>query len=444
MALNIISDHAANLAHRNLARAEEAANRSLAKLSSGKRVVSARDDATSMAIGARLNSTASALTAGIVNIGQGNSMLQIADGAMATIGDVLVRMNTLAVKAASETLSEAERGLLNDEFITLRAEINRIAATTNFNGTQLLGDASDVSLDYSDLNAGGSAEVLSVANGFSNFTITDDNYWARDANENGSADNQLRFDVLKTGDRVLLSAISKIDGASPHRTQSIDVTDYASGGSKALNAGQTQTLEFGDVGVKVNLNFNIATTITNALAQGADGAGADGSTTAQIFGASPVFSVLEDKGNKLPDNIYFQIGGNTVSDKLSIPTTAVDGAALGTGKNGTKQSLDDLGSKALATSAKAQSAVEAVTRAMDDLQRARANIGTNQNWLDAARERLSSTLENVKDARSSLLDLDVAMEMTNYASKQLLVKSSVSMMARMSEIRQNLIRLLAG
>ncbi|MBO6803479.1 MAG: flagellin [Thalassospira sp.] len=445
MALNIISDHAANLAHRNLARAEEAANRSLAKLSSGKRVVSARDDAASMAIGSRLNSTASALTSGIVNIGQGNSMLQIADGAMATIDDVLVRMNTLAVQAASENLSDTERGFLNDEFVALRTEINRIAAATNFNGIQLLGDGSDVSLDYSDLQAGGSAEVLSVANGFSNFTITDDNYWARDANENGSADNQLRFDILKTGDRILLSAISEIDGTSPYRTQSIDVTDYASGGSKALNAGQTQTLDFGDVGVKVNLNFNIATTIANALAQGSDGAGADGSTTAQIFGASPVFSVLEDQGNKLPDKIYFQLGGgNTGGAQLSIPTTAVDGAALGTGKTGTETSLDELGSNAIATSAKAQSAIEAVARAIDDLQRARANIGTNQNRLDAASESLASTLENVKEARSSLLDLDVAMELTNYASKQILIKSSVAMLARVSEMRQNLIRLLAG
>ncbi|AXO15729.1 flagellin [Thalassospira indica] len=445
MALNIISDHAANLAHRNLARAEEAANRSLAKLSSGKRVVSARDDAASMAIGSRLNSTASALTSGIVNIGQGNSMLQIADGAMATIDDVLVRMNTLAVQAASENLSDTERGFLNDEFVALRTEINRIAAATNFNGIQLLGDGSDVSLDYSDLQAGGSAEVLSVANGFSNFTITDDNYWARDANDNGSADNQLRFDVLKSGDRVLLSAISEIDGTSPHRPQSIDVTDYASGGSKALNAGQTQTLDFGDVGVKVNLNFNIATTITNALAQGSDGAGADGSTTAQIFGASSVFSVLEDQGNKLPDKIYFQLGGgNTSGAQLSIPTTAVDGAALGTGKTGTETSLDELGSNAIATSAKAQSAIEAVTRAIDDLQRARANIGTNQNRLDVASESLASTLENVKEARSSLLDLDVAMELTNYASKQILIKSSVAMLARVSEMRQNLIRLLAG
>jgi flagellin len=444
MALNILSDHAANLVHRNLARAEEASTRSLAKLVSGKRVVSARDDAASFAIGARLNSMTSSLTTGIVNIGQGNSMLQIADGAMATIEDVLVRMKTLATQASSETLSAAERQGINENFVALRDDINRIAAATSFNGVQLLADASEVSLDYADLQNGGTAAALTVGNGFSNFTITDDNYWATDDNEGGNGDNRLRFDLMKLGDRVLLNAASEIDGTNPHRTQTIDITDYASGGSKELGAGQKVTLDFDNVGVSVDINANIATSITNALAQGSDGAGANGATAGQIFGSSPVFSVLEDQGNKLAENIYFQVGGDSGHPQLSIPTTPANGAALGTGKNGTEESLDDLGKNALASPTDAQNALKVLTRAMDDLQRARATVGTSQKWMDAATENLSSTLENVKDAESTLLNLDVAMEMTNYTSQQLLVKSSITMLARVSELRQSLIRLLAG
>ncbi|HAI28493.1 MAG TPA: flagellin, partial [Thalassospira sp.] len=139
MALNIISNYAANVAHRNLSASDEMATRSLSKLSSGTRVVSARDDAASMAIGARLNATTQALKTATVNVGQANSMLQIADGGMATIDDVLVRMKTLAVQASSGNLSGTERGFLNDEFDELRNEIDRIASSTNFNGIQLLG-----------------------------------------------------------------------------------------------------------------------------------------------------------------------------------------------------------------------------------------------------------------------------------------------------------------
>ena len=68
MALNIISNYAANVAHRNLTASDTAATRSLSKLSSGTRVVSARDDAASMAIGARLNATTESLKTASVNV----------------------------------------------------------------------------------------------------------------------------------------------------------------------------------------------------------------------------------------------------------------------------------------------------------------------------------------------------------------------------------------
>ena len=97
MALNAISNYAANVAHRNLQASDMAATSSLAKLSSGSRVVSAKDDAASMAIGSRLNSQVQGLRQASVNAGQGVSMLQIADGAMAKVTDILIRMKTLSV-----------------------------------------------------------------------------------------------------------------------------------------------------------------------------------------------------------------------------------------------------------------------------------------------------------------------------------------------------------
>ena len=113
MALNAISNYAANVAHRNLQVSDAQATSSLAKLSSGTRVVSAKDDAASLAIGSRLRSQVSTLRQASVNAGQGVSMLQIADGAMAKVNDVLIRMKTLAVQAGSGQLSGTERAMLN-------------------------------------------------------------------------------------------------------------------------------------------------------------------------------------------------------------------------------------------------------------------------------------------------------------------------------------------
>ena len=138
MSLNVVSNYAANIAQRNLASSDAQATNSLSKLSSGSRVVSAKDDVAASAIGARLNSMANSLKQASVNAGQAVSMLQIADGSMAKVNDVLTRMKTLAVQAGSGQLSSTERNMLNTEYQALTSEVSRIAAATEFNGQQLV------------------------------------------------------------------------------------------------------------------------------------------------------------------------------------------------------------------------------------------------------------------------------------------------------------------
>ncbi|NJO37521.1 MAG: flagellin, partial [Rhizobiales bacterium] len=138
MPLNVVSNYAANVAHRNLQMNDASASSSLAKLSVGKRVVTARDDAASLAIGQRLNAEVMGLRQAVVNSGQANSMLQIADGAMSTASDILTRMKVLAIQSSSANLSETERDFLDTEYQALMAEIDRIADDTDFAGTRLL------------------------------------------------------------------------------------------------------------------------------------------------------------------------------------------------------------------------------------------------------------------------------------------------------------------
>ncbi|MFT5438180.1 MAG: flagellin, partial [Alphaproteobacteria bacterium] len=146
MSLNIVSNFASNVAQRNLASAEMAATSSLAKLSAGSRVVSAKDDAASLAVGSRLAAEVTGLKQASVNAGQAISMLQIADGAMAQVNDVLTRMKSLAVQAGSGQLSGTERAILDTEYQALSSEINRIAIDTDFAGTQLVNGAKTVTV----------------------------------------------------------------------------------------------------------------------------------------------------------------------------------------------------------------------------------------------------------------------------------------------------------
>jgi flagellin-like hook-associated protein FlgL len=140
MALTVAHNGAANVATRYLDAADRAASRSLARLSSGTRVLSARDDAASLAIGSRLNVEIAAMRQGAVNARQAVSVLQIADGATAKVGDILTRMKTLSVQSGSGQLSAVERGMLDTEFQALKSEIDRVARDTQFNGQGLVDD----------------------------------------------------------------------------------------------------------------------------------------------------------------------------------------------------------------------------------------------------------------------------------------------------------------
>jgi len=439
MALNIISNYAANVAHRNLQESDTMATRSLSKLSSGTRVVSARDDAASMAIGARLNATTQALKTATVNVGQANSMLQIADGAMATIDDVLVRMKTLATQAASGNLSDTERGFLDDEFQLLKDEIDRIASSTNFNGVQLLGDGGDVDINFQNILDGGAgdglasdATDLSNANGFSGFAITDNNFWAQ--NFSGTVDvdgnpvvtdNSFSVDITSgPGNSVIMTISATVDDAAVPTTytQSIDLTSYQTGGANEVGVGEQASLNFDEVGLSISINSGLTATIDAAVG-GADWGAANGENTTA--------TMLADNGQTFQTDVNFQIGANnTAADRLSVSLTRVDLDTL------------DLANTVIGNQAGAQAGIESVNTAIDTLQAARASIGTFQNRLDFAGQNLSTTTENTESARSVLLDLDVASEMTNFTSKQILVQSGVAMLAQANQMPQNLLRLL--
>ncbi|NIZ01398.1 flagellin N-terminal helical domain-containing protein [Thalassospira lucentensis] len=410
MGLNIISNYAANVAHRNLSASDEAATRSLSKLSSGTRVVSARDDAASMAIGARLNSEVQSLKMATVNVGQANSMLQIADGGMATIDDILVRMKTLSVQASSQNLSSVERGFAYSEFDTLRDELDRVADSTKFNGIQLLAGKDVLGIDPTVFSAG--AADIGAAAGFVSFDI------ASDANGVKAAD-EVTVDVTTTGTTTVMTLTNSNTGLS----QSIDVTEFAAGGDKALTGTQTDKLSFGQLGITVTLNANFSTTTV--------GAGIDSGTDAATL------TIGADAGAAPELTFKIGSGNDATQDDLKFQLTITKSTTLGTAGG---QKISDITN--FDDAATASAAIEVVGDAISQLQTARSAVGVGQNRLDFASKNLASSIENNESARSTLLDLDVAAEMTSFSSKQILVQSGVAMLAQANQMPQNLLRLL--
>lgn len=112
--------------------------KSLAKLSSGSRIVRASDDAAGLAVGTKLKANVTVLKQAATNAVQARSVLQTADGALARVGDILQRMKSLAAQSNSGSVDATARGFINTEYLQLRSEVDAIANTTTFNGAALI------------------------------------------------------------------------------------------------------------------------------------------------------------------------------------------------------------------------------------------------------------------------------------------------------------------
>jgi len=139
MALYINSNIASDTAQKNLLLNQANLQQSFARLSSGLRINSAKDDAAGLAISESLKSQIRSFNVAERNAGDGVSMAQTAEGSLGEVHDILGRMRELAVQASNGSLTSTDRGFLQTEFSSLQSEITRIQGSAKFNGKQLLG-----------------------------------------------------------------------------------------------------------------------------------------------------------------------------------------------------------------------------------------------------------------------------------------------------------------
>ena len=487
MALGIISNFAANVAHRNLIVSDRELSSSLAKLSSGRRVLSAKDDAASLAIGSRLNAEVQAQKQARVNAIQASSMLQIADGAMAMVNDILVRMKTLAVQSGSGQLSDTERTLLDTEYQALLSEVDRIAADTEFNGVSMVNGSTSTTTSVNGQSA--SNNLVEAVDGFTSIVFGD---------SVGNTSFTIAFDATTN----LITLTNLTTGAS----QGVAI------GATAIAVGSTQTVDFTTLNVVVTLGdaFDKTSDIapTGTFTLGGSGTGAVDDTTVTMTAADASSAVISlDSQAIVIDHATatattFTVGnftgsvdmtatGNktvTLSDgsgadftiSFTVTTAFTDSGTtssltvgdLGTlvfGQSatssattfsfklgtGTTANVDDVTFSISSITASALSldggdilsiansdtASANITAALDTLNTARAGIGANQNRLQFASDNLAITIENSEAARSNLMDLDIAAEMTVFTGKLVLVQAGIAMLAQANQLPQNLLRL---
>ncbi len=138
----------ASVAQNALERNERSMNTAMERLSTGKRINSAKDDAAGLAISARMTSQIRGLETGVRNAGDAISMIAVADGALVEVGNMLQRMRELTIQAGNGTITTADRSYLNSEYQNLITEIERIADNTQWNGVDILNQASSSSSTF--------------------------------------------------------------------------------------------------------------------------------------------------------------------------------------------------------------------------------------------------------------------------------------------------------
>lgn len=138
MGLRIATNTTALNAQRQMSITRMHLDKSLERLASGSRINHAGDDAAGLAISENLKAQIRGLRQAKRNALDGVSLIQVSEGGMNEISNILVRLRELAIQAASDTIGDTERGFTDREFQSLKQEVDRIANVTNFNGIPLL------------------------------------------------------------------------------------------------------------------------------------------------------------------------------------------------------------------------------------------------------------------------------------------------------------------
>jgi flagellin len=483
---NIASLRAANASNSASASLQTAMER----LSTGKRINSAKDDAAGLAIASRMTSQVKSMAVAMRNANDGISLAQTAEGAMSEVTNMLQRMKELATQSANGTLSTNDRATLQSEMSQLIAEVGNIAQTTNFNGVNLLDGKTDSVKLQTGINSGDtismsmvnmSAEKLGLKSGVEGpvqgaavttgalavNTLQINGEWIAGAvDEDGVASGAIADKVTainaKTADHGVTATggtevTVTLEDALETGTISInetvfDVEDY-------LNDDTTPVLDKqalvdainadDDLGVTATLND--AGTIKLVKAEGdlVLAASADTITSAVATGGTAVTEAFDeadldadaDTGNG--DGV---IGVNFAADRVFLTaeddTIIIGGTTAGmasVGFTATSAAATDLD---VSTQDAATESLAVIDAALEDISAGRGDLGAVQNRLQSTVNNMTTTSSNLEEARSRIEDADFSAETTALAKAQILSQASTAMLAQANQSQQSVLTLL--
>ncbi|KAF2962124.1 flagellin [Fervidobacterium sp. 2310opik-2] len=375
---------------RNISMTNMDMSKTLERLSSGLRINRAGDDAAGLAISEKMRGQIKGLDMAIKNSQDAISLIQTAEGALTEVHSILQRMRELSVQAASDTNTNVDRNQIQAELDQLREEIDRIARTTEFNTKKLLDGKLEGFRSIADAKVVTGGNINVTVGGYSKTGATEGTYVIEVGQFNGAVTSQLDVKITQIGNNgtVLNSTTATIG---------------------ALSAA------LGNVTIKWQRVFTIS----------------------DFGGALPTNEVIDSAVIRVEarytanNQLVFQIGANEGHNMIA--------------------GIDNMSAKALGLStstlkvtnqSSAEKTIMVVDAAIHRVSTARAALGAVQNRLEHTIANLGVAAENLTAAESRIRDADMAKEMMQFTKQQILLQSSMSMLAQANAQPQQVLQLL--
>ena len=382
----------ATITQNALAKNERLMGQAMERLSTGKRINSASDDAAGLAISARMTAQIKGLDQAARNANDAIAMIQTADGASIEVANMLQRMRELAIQSITETNTATDRSNLGVEFVALQDEISRISVSTQWNGENIL-----------------------------------------DGSAGTDADGVVTYQV----------------GANADQTISIDLGDWASSSAGVFSNGATEANNISYTAVAA------VYTVPAAVIDSEGGVAqviSDGTTSISITQADAASVAAQVTAIQADDDygdLLFTVAANTAGDALVFTyktggvvtdPTVTEAAADVTV---TESSSGTVGIS-LSTSTLAATALAKIDTAINGINTQRATYGAVMNRLEYVVDNLANVSQNAAASRSRVEDANYAVETTELARTQIIQQAGTAMLAQANQSAQSVLQLLKG
>jgi flagellin len=475
------------VAQQNLDTSQAALSQAITRLSSGKRINSAADDAAGLAISNSMQTQINGLNQGVSNANDGVSMVQTASSGLSEITSSLQTIRQLAEESAGGTLTASNQAALQQEVAQQIQEVNRVASQTNYNGISLLdGSAGTVNFQVGanvgqtiSLNLTQGLSAASLGGGFVQAGNTLGTVTGLDLSSSGT--------TPAPGTAAAITQINVLSDGSGGYTytdqnnQAIAATVAAtlfstnSTGQLTLNSSATNPLSVAGAVTAINANitadaasatsgqvFGVISNISVDPATGANvSAGAAGAASAVTSitvesNGNGGYQFLDQNGNQLSSaatTAIFGASASTSTGTLTLatsPTTTLGTAGTGTtGVPGgalaniaTNNAPPTVSNINISTTSGANAAMLAIDNALATVNNIEATIGAAQNRFTAIATSQQSQSTDLSSAQSQISNADFASETAAMSSAQVLQQAGISVLAQANSLPQQVLKLL--